>query len=48
MRLAPAGERGAVEEQFVLEELLAAEELEIRVLEPALAQNLVGEVVQML
>ena len=46
--LAPARQRGAVEHQPVLEELLAAEVLEIRVLDPALAQRLVGEVVHVL
>jgi hypothetical protein len=46
--LPPAGQRGALERQRVLEELLAAEQLEVGVLEPALAQRLVGEVVQML
>ena len=35
--LAPARQRRAVEHQPVLEELLAAEELEIRVLHPAIA-----------
>ncbi len=44
----PARHRRAVEHQSVLEELLAAEQLIIRVLDPALAQNLVGEVVHML
>jgi hypothetical protein len=48
MRLAPARQRGALERQFVLEELLTAEELIIRVLDPALAQDLVGEVVGVL
>src|SRR5579871_6999981 len=38
--LAPAGQRGAIEHQPVLEELLAAEELIIGVLHPALAQHL--------
>src|SRR5215204_2493417 len=46
--LAPARQRGAVEGQLGLEELLAAEELELRVLEPALAQDLVREVVPVL
>src|SRR4028119_1041416 len=32
----------------MLEELLAAEELEVRVLDPTLAQDLIGEVVQVL
>ena len=43
--LAPARQRGAVEHQPMLEELLAAEELEIRVLNPTVAQHLVREVV---
>jgi hypothetical protein len=46
--LAPARQRRAVEGQRVPEELLAAEQLEIRVLEPALAQHLVGDIVQVL
>jgi hypothetical protein len=46
--LAPARQRRAVEHQPVLEELLAAEELEIGVLHPALAQRLIGEVVGVL
>ena len=46
--LAPARHRRAVERQRVLKELLAAEQLIIRVLDPALAQNLIGEVVHML
>ena len=46
--LAPARHRRAVERQSVLKELLAAEQLIIGVLDPALAQNLVGEVVHML
>jgi hypothetical protein len=43
--LAPTRQRRAVEHQCILEKLLAAEVLEVRVLHPALAQNLVGEVV---
>ena len=46
--LAPARQRRAVEHQLVLEELLAAEELVIRVLDPALAQHLVGQIVGVL
>src|SRR5450432_1027243 len=46
--LTPARQRRAVERQSVPEELLAAEQLIIRVLDPALAQNFVGEVVHML
>ena len=46
--LAPARQRAAVQDEFVLEELLAAEELVIGVLHPALAQHLVGEVVGVL
>src|SRR6185437_2796135 len=44
----PARQRRAVEGQLVLEELLAAEELVIGVLDPARAQILVGEIVHML
>jgi hypothetical protein len=39
--LAPAGQGGAVKHQTVLKELLAAEELVIGVLQPALAQHLI-------
>jgi hypothetical protein len=46
--LAPAGQRRAIKRQFVLEELLTAEQLIIRVLKPALAQDLVGEVMHVL
>jgi len=46
--LAPARQRGAVERQFVPEHRLAAEELEIRVLHPARAQHLVGQIVHVL
>src|SRR3974377_2312135 len=46
--LAPACQRGAVEHQPVLEELFAAEILVIRVLDPMLAQRLVGEVLHVL
>ena len=46
--LAPARQRGAVEHQAMLEELLAAEELVIGVLQPALAQHFIGEVVGVL
>ena len=46
--LPPARQRGAVEHQAVLEELLAAEELVIGVLHPALAQHFIGEVVGVL
>jgi hypothetical protein len=43
--LAPARQRRAVEGQFVPEELFAAEELIIRILDPARAQILIGEIV---
>ena len=46
--LAPARQRRAVEGQLVPEELLAAEELIIGVLDPARAQILVGEIVHVL
>ena len=46
--VAPARQRRAIEHQPVLEELLAAEELVIGVLDPALAQHLVGEVIGVL
>jgi hypothetical protein len=46
--LPPARQRRAVERRLVLEELLAAEQLEIRVLDPPLAQRLVGQVVHVL
>ncbi len=46
--LTPARQRGAIKGQFVLEELLSAEELKIGVLDPALTQHLIGEVVHVL
>ena len=46
--VAPARQRRAIEHQPVLEELLAAEELVIGVLDPALAQHLVGEIISVL
>ena len=46
--LPPACQRRAIEWQPVLEELLAAEELVIGVLDPALTQRLVGQVVHVL
>jgi len=46
--LAPAGQRGAIERQSVLEKLRAAEILEIWVLHPAIAQRLVREVMHVL
>ena len=46
--LAPARQRRAVEGQLVLEELLAAEQLVVGVLDPARAQILVGEIVHVL
>ena len=46
--VAPARQRRAIEHQPVLEELLAAEELVIGVLDPALAQHLVGQVIGVL
>ena len=45
--LAPAGQRGAFERQLMLETLLAAEVLIVRVLQPARAQDLVGQIVHM-
>jgi hypothetical protein len=44
----PARQRRAIEHQPMLEELLAAEELVIGVLDPTFAQHLVGEVVGVL
>ena len=46
--LAPARQRRTVEHQPVLEELLAAEELVIGVLHPALTQHFVGQIVRVL
>jgi hypothetical protein len=46
--LAPARQRRAVEGQLVLEELLAAEQLVIGILDPARAQILVGEIMHVL
>jgi len=46
--LAPARQRRAIEHQPVLEELLAAEVLVIGVLDPALAQHLIGQVIAVL
>ena len=46
--LAPAGQRGALERQHVLEALFAAEVLVVGVLQPARAQDLVGKVVHVL
>ena len=46
--LSPARQRRAVEGRFVLKELLAAEQLKIRVLDPALAQSLVRQVMHRL
>src|SRR5581483_796730 len=46
--LTPTCQRRAVEGRLVLKKLLAAKELIIGVLEPALAQNLVGEIVHVL
>jgi hypothetical protein len=46
--LAPARQRGAIKNQAVLEKLLATEVLEVRVLYPALAQHLVGQIVAVL
>ncbi len=43
--LTPTGHRQTVEDQAVAKELFAAEELEIGILHPAIAQRLVGEVV---
>jgi hypothetical protein len=43
--IAPVGHRGAIERQPVLEKLLPAEVLVIRVLEPQFAHHLVAEVV---
>jgi hypothetical protein len=46
--LAPMGQRRAVERQFVTEAQFAAEELVIRVLQPARAQRLVRQIVHVL
>lgn len=46
--LAPARHRGAIDRQNMLKERLASEKLEIRVLDPALADQLVGQVVDVL
>jgi hypothetical protein len=46
--VAPARQRRAIEHQPMLEELLAAEELVIGILDPTLAQHLVGEIVGVL
>ena len=46
--IAPMGHRGAIERQPVLEELLAAEVLVIRVFEPQLAHDLVAEIIGVL
>src|ERR1700722_10522433 len=46
--LAPAGQRRAIERQLVPEYYFAAEILEIRVLDPPVAQRLVGQIVHVL
>ena len=46
--LAPARQRRAIEGQLMLEELLAAEQLIVRVLDPARAKILVAEIVHVL
>jgi len=46
--LPPAGHRRAIEGQFMAEELLAAEQLIVGVLHPALAQGLVRQIVHRL
>ena len=46
--VAPVGHRGAIERQPVLEKLLAAEVLVIRVLDPPLAHHFVAEIVGVL
>jgi hypothetical protein len=46
--LTPARQRRAVEGELVLEKLLAAKELEIGVLQPTIAQCLVGEIMRVL
>jgi hypothetical protein len=46
--LAPARQRRALQRQAVLEELLAAEVLEIGVLHPARDQLIVGQIVRVL
>ena len=46
--LAPARQRGALERQRVLEALLAAEVLVIRILDSARAQHLVRQIVHVL
>ena len=43
--LAPAGQRRPIEHQPVLEELLAAQQLEVWIFDPPLAQRLVREIV---
>jgi hypothetical protein len=45
---APARQRRAIEHQPMLEELLAAEVLVIRVLDPALAQHFIGQIISVL
>jgi len=45
---APARQRRAIDRKPMPEKLLAAEELKVRVLDPARAQRLVGEVMQVL
>ena len=46
--LAPAGQRRAIERQVMPEHHLATEILEIRVLDPPVAQRLVREIVHVL
>src|SRR5882757_6197131 len=46
--IAPVGHRGAIERQPVLEKLLAAEVLVVRVLDPLLAHHLVAQIVAVL
>ena len=46
--LAPAGQRRTIEGQLVAEHQFAAEVLEVRVLHPAVAQRLIGQVVHVL
>ena len=46
--LTPARQRRALERKLVAKELLAAEELIIRIIQPALAQDFIGEIVRVL
>ena len=46
--LTPARQRRALERKLVAKELLAAEELIVRIIQPALAQDFIGEIVRVL